>query len=675
MGKVNLSGLNEEQYSAVCHRDGPLLILAGAGSGKTRVITTRIAYLIEDGISAYNILAVTFTNKAAAEMRERAVDVIGGRPKFLTISTFHSFCMRVLKGDIDRLGYKRNFTIYATNDVYILLRNILRELKVKSLNYDEKLFAWYIDKWKNQLLEPNEITPTDDTMSIALRCYALYQEYLKAYNAVDFNDLINLTIKLFINFPDVLEKYQERFRYIMIDEYQDTNHAQYKLTTLLADRYKNIVVVGDDDQSIYAFRGADVTNILSFESDYHDAKIITLNKNYRSTKHILDTANAVIRNNNNRRDKNLTAVIGEGNPPEIVMNEDENEEADFVAKDILKNATINNIKYDEFAILFRMNAQSRLFEQALRQNNIPYAVVDIFQFFDRKEIKDILAYLNLFTNYEDEVSILRIINIPKRGIGAASLNKIQEYSRNNSIPLYEALYNIANIEGIPDNARKGVGEFIEIIEKYRFIFKSDKDDIELPKLFENIDNFIDEIVYYNELMNTADTKEKYGQKIDNVKSLLDDIANYEKNTKRATLKGYLDKIMLMSRDDKDNEENNKNKVTLLSVHSSKGLEFPYVYLVGMEDNVFPHHRSHEDSGIEEERRLCYVAITRAKRELTITYPLKKSRMGKVIECMPSRFLEEMSSVAVPQHVISEEEGFGNYKKMREMLEQQNKDTE
>ncbi len=673
MGKVNLSGLNEEQYAAVCHRDGPLLILAGAGSGKTRVITTRIAYLIESGISAYNILAVTFTNKAAAEMRERAVDVIGGRPKFLTISTFHSFCMRVLKGDIDRLGYKRNFTIYGMNDVHILLRNILRELKVKSLNYDEKLFAWYIDKWKNQLLEPSDITPTDDTMSIALRCYSLYQEYLKAYNAVDFNDLINLTIKLFIGHPDVLERYQERFRYIMIDEYQDTNHAQYKLTTLLADRYKNIVVVGDDDQSIYAFRGADVSNILSFESDYHDAKIITLNKNYRSTKCILDTANAVIRNNTQRRDKNLTAVVGEGKPPEIVMNEDENEEANFVATDIMKKATMNNIRYDEFAILFRMNAQSRLFEQALRQNNISYTVVDIFQFFDRKEIKDVLAYLNLFINYEDEVSILRVINIPKRGIGAASLNKIQEYARANSMPLYEALYNIANIENIPDNARKGVNEFVEIIEKYRFIFKSDKDDIELPKIFENIDNFIDEIVYYNELSNTSDTKEKYGQKIDNVKSLLDDIGNYEKNTKRATLKGYLDKIMLMSRDEKDDEENNRNKVTLLSVHSSKGLEFPYVYLVGMEDNVFPHYRSHEDDGIEEERRLCYVAITRAKKELTITYPLKKTRMRKTLECTPSRFLEEMSSVAVVAEDISEEEGFDNYKKMREFLEQKDKE--
>ncbi len=669
MGKVNLSGLNEEQYQAVCHRDGPLLILAGAGSGKTRVITTRIAYLIDSGVGPYNILAVTFTNKAAAEMRERAVEVIGARPKFLTISTFHSFCMRVLKGDIHKLGYKNNFTIYATNDVHILLRNILREMKVKSLNYDEKLFAWYIDKWKNQLLSPNEITPTDDVMSIAARCYALYQEYLKAYNAVDFNDLINLSIKLFIEHPDVLEKYQERFRYIMIDEYQDTNHAQYKLTTLLADKYKNIVVVGDDDQSIYAFRGADVTNILSFETDYHNAKIITLNKNYRSTKYILDTANAVIRNNTNRRDKNLTAVIGEGKPPEIVMQPDENEEALFVATNIMQKAMLDNAKYHDFAILFRMNAQSRLFEQALRQNNIGYTVVDIFQFFDRKEIKDILAYLNLFTNYDDEVSILRVINIPKRGIGSATINRIHEYSRANNLSLYEALYNVENIDNIPENARKGVREFVELIEKYRYIFAADKDDIRLSKLFENVDNFIDEIVYYNELMNTADTKEKYSQKIDNVKSLLDDIAAYEKNNKRPTLKGYLDKIMLQSKDEKDEEESNKNKVTLLSVHSSKGLEFPYVYLVGMEDNVFPHIRSHENDGVEEERRLCYVAITRAKRELTITYPLQKTRMGKTTECMPSRFLEEMSSVAVLPEDVSEEEGFEDFKKMMEAIKQ------
>lgn len=668
MGQVNLSGLNEEQYEAVCHRDGPLLILAGAGSGKTRVITTRIAYLIESGVAAYNILAVTFTNKAAAEMRERAVQVIGGRPKFLTISTFHSFCMRVLKGDIDKLGYKNNFTIYATNDVHILLKNILREMKVKSLNCDEKLFSWYIDKWKNQLLEPHEIVPTDDIMDIGVRCYKLYQEYLKAYNAVDFNDLINLTIKLFIEHHDVLQKYQERFRYIMIDEYQDTNHAQYKLTTLLADKYKNIVVVGDDDQSIYAFRGADVTNILSFESDYHDAKIITLNKNYRSTKYILDAANSVIRNNTNRRDKNLTAVIGEGKPPEIVMQTDEKEEAFFVATNIMQKAMLDNAKYHDFAILFRMNAQSRLFEQELRANNIGYTVVGAFEFFDRKEIKDVLAYLNLFTNYEDEVSILRVLNIPKRGIGSASINRIHEYSRANSLSLYEALYNIESIENIPENARKGVREFVELIEKYRFIFTSDKDDITLPKLFENIDNFIDEIVYYNELMNTADTKEKYSQKIDNVKSLLDDIAAYEKNNKRPTLKGYLDKIMLQSRDEKDEEENNKNKVTLLSVHSSKGLEFPYVYLVGMDDNVFPHHRSHEADGIEEERRLCYVAITRAKRELTITYPLQKTRMGKTIECSPSRFLEEMSGIAVCPQDVSEEEGFEDFKKMMEAIE-------
>ncbi len=665
-----MTKLNDEQYEAVNHKDGPLLILAGAGSGKTKVITERIAKLIRLGIEPYNILAVTFTNKAAAEMRSRTIEAIGKRPRNLTVSTFHSFCMRVLKTDIEKLGYKKNFTLYTTNDVHVLLRNILRELRVKSLNYDEKLFAWYIDRWKNKFIEPNEIIPTDDTMAIAQKVYSSYQEYLKSYNSVDFNDLINLTVKIYIEHPDVLERYQNRFKYIMIDEYQDTNHAQYKLTSLLASKYKNIVVVGDDDQSIYAFRGADVSNILSFESDYHDAKIITLNKNYRSTKYILDTANAVIKNNTGRRDKTLTSVIGEGTPPIIVPNESDTEEATFVTEDIMQKSIMKNIEYGEFAILFRTNAQSRIFEQTLRRNNIPYAVVDVFQFYERKEIKDILAYLNLFINSEDEVSILRVLNVPRRGVGASSINKINEYSRENGLSLYETLYNTNTIGNIPELAKKGISEFVEIIEKYKFIFQSDKDDIILPKIYENINNFIDEIMYLNEIMNTSDSKEKYSFKIDNVNSLLDDIASYEKSTKRATLKGYLDKIMLMSIQEQKEEKDNKNKVTLLSVHSSKGLEFSYVYLVGMDDDTFPHYRSREDSEIEEERRLCYVAITRAKREITITYPLKKMRLGKIIECTPSRFLEEMSDV-LPEIAkeVDEEAGLDYYKMIKSKIQE------
>ena len=603
-------------------------------------------------------------------MRNRTIEAIGKRPRNLTVSTFHSFCMRVLKTDIEKLGYKKNFTLYTTNDVHVLLRNILRELRVKSLNYDEKLFAWYIDRWKNKFIEPNEIVPTDDTMTIAQKVYSSYKEYLKSYNSVDFNDLINLTVKIYIEHPDVLERYQNRFKYIMIDEYQDTNHAQYKLTSLLASKYKNIVVVGDDDQSIYAFRGADVSNILSFESDYHDAKIITLNKNYRSTKYILDTANAVIKNNTGRRDKTLTSVIGEGTPPIIVPNESDTEEATFVTEDIMQKSIMKNIEYGEFAILFRTNAQSRIFEQTLRRNNIPYAVVDVFQFYERKEIKDILAYLNLFINSEDEVSILRVLNVPRRGVGASSINKINEYSRENGLSLYEALYNTNTIGNIPELAKKGISEFVDVIEKYKFIFQSDKDDIILPKIYENINNFIDEIMYLNEIMNTSDSKEKYSFKIDNVNSLLDDIASYEKSTKRATLKGYLDKIMLMSIQEQKEEKDNKNKVTLLSVHSSKGLEFSYVYLVGMDDDTFPHYRSREDSEIEEERRLCYVAITRAKKELTITYPLKKMRLGKIIECTPSRFLEEMSGVLpeAPKEV-DEEAGLDYYKMIKNKIQE------
>lgn len=646
---------NKEQKEAIEHIDGPLLALAGAGSGKTRVITERIAYLIKKGIYPNNILAVTFTNKAAAEMRERIVLLLKEKPKGLIISTFHSFCLRVLKAEINKLGYKNNFTIYSSSDSRTLIRSILREIKVNTLNYDENLFAWYIDKYKNNLIKPSEVEPHDDLEKIAKRVYEVYQNYLKGYNSLDFNDLINLTIDLFIEFPEILDKYQERFKYIMIDEYQDTNLAQYKLTSLLASKYKNIAVVGDDDQSIYGFRGAEISNILSFEKQYKDAKIITLTKNYRSTKAILEAAHAVISNNTQRKDKKVTAEGEDGIPPDIISCEDEREEAKFIAESIINYSITKKLNYENFAVLFRMNAQSRLFEEAFRLRGLPYTVVGAFQFYERKEIKDILAYLNLFVNPEDEVSLLRVINIPKRGIGATAINNLNEISVKNGESLYQTLLNYNNIDDIPPRAKTGIKDFLDIIERYNNIFTVDKNALEKPKLYENINKFLDEIAYHNEVLNSSDTKEQGNKKIENIESLMNGIAEYERGNKNATLKNYLDRILLMSMEE-NNEEEKKKGIMLMSIHSAKGLEFPYVYIAGMEDGILPHHKSVSEKEIEEERRLCYVAMTRAKKHLTLTHCLSRTRMGKKVECLPSIFLEEMQK-GLPENMAMNEEEF------------------
>lgn len=652
--------LNEEQAEAITHIDGPLLALAGAGSGKTRVITERIAFLIKKGISPSNILAVTFTNKAAAEMRERIVLLLKEKPKQLVISTFHSFCVRVLKVEIDKLGYKNNFSIYSSSDCRTLIRNILREIKINTLNYDENLFAWYIDRYKNNLIKPHEVTPHDDLEKIAKRVYEVYQHYLKGYNALDFNDLINLTIDLFIGFPEVLNKYQERFKYIMIDEYQDTNFAQYKLTSLLASKYRNIAVVGDDDQSIYAFRGAEISNILSFENEYPNAKIITLTKNYRSTKAILEAAHAVISNNINRKDKKVVAEGEEGIPPDIISCEDEREEAKFVADSIANYSITKKLNYENFAVLFRMNAQSRLFEEAFRLMGLPYVVVGAFQFYERKEIKDILAYLNLFVNPEDEVSLLRVINTPKRGIGSVAINNLNEISIKNGVSLYQTLLDYNNIDDIPPKAKLGIKDFLDIIEKYHDIFTVDKNALEKPKLYDNINKFLDEIAYHNEILNSSDTKEQGSKKMENVESLMNGILEYEKVNKNASLKNYLDRILLMSMEE-NNDEENKKGIMLMSIHSAKGLEFPYVYISGMEEGILPHHKSSSEKEIEEERRLCYVAMTRAKKHLTLTYCLSRTKMGKKVECSPSIFLEEMQKGLPEDMAMDEEEFMANLK--------------
>lgn len=654
---------NEEQREAIEYINGPLLVLAGAGSGKTRVITERMAYLIKNRINPSNILAVTFTNKAASEMRERIISLLKEKPKQLVISTFHSFCVRVLKSEIEKLGYKNNFSIYSSSDSKTLIRNVLREIKVNTLNYDENIFAWHIDRYKNNLIKPYEVAPHDDLEEIAKRVYEIYQSYLKGYNALDFNDLINLTIDLFIEFPEVLDRYQERFKYIMIDEYQDTNFAQYKLTSLLASKYKNIAVVGDDDQSIYAFRGGDISNILSFENEYPNAKVITLTKNYRSTKAILEAAHAVISNNENRKDKQVVAVGEEGVPPEIISCEDERDEAKFVADSIVNYSITKKLNYENFAVLFRMNTQARLFEEVFRERGLPYTLVGTLQFYERKEIKDILAYLNLFVNPEDEVSLLRVINIPKRGIGSVAINNLNEISVKNGNSLYQTLLDYENIDDIPPKAKTGIKDFIEIIEHYHNIFNIDKNDkniLEKPKLYDNINKFLDDIAYHNEILNSSDTIEQGNKKIENVDAFMNGILEYEKGNRKATLKNYLDRILLMSMEETEEEEKKKG-IMLMSIHSAKGLEFPYVYIAGMEEGILPHHKSSSEKEIEEERRLCYVAMTRAKKHLTLTHCLSRNKMRKKVECSPSIFLEEMQKGLPEDMALNEEEFISNLK--------------
>lgn len=653
--------MNPPQREAVEHKDGPLLILAGAGSGKTRVITYRIARLIERGVPPSAILAVTFTNKAAAEMRERVKHTVGEKPKNLVASTFHSFCLRVLKHDIDRLGYKKNFTIYDTSDQRALVRNAMKEAKVSINHFDEGLFLYRIDQWKNRFILPNKVMPENDFEISAANVYRLYQKYMKGYNAVDFNDLINLVIELYETCPEVLERYRERFRYIMIDEYQDTNPSQYRLVKLLADKYKNLAVVGDDDQSIYGFRGSDVSIILSFERDYPDAKIIRLEENYRSTSSILSVANTLIRKNENRRAKTLFTNSGEGTKPKLFAAETDRAEAVAVADDILTKATMKGIPYKDFAILFRMNAQSRPFEEELRIRRIAYTVVGAFEFYDRKEVKDVLAYLKLFVNPEDEVSLLRIINFPKRGIGDSTVAKLTQEAITKNLPLYEVLLTAVNLPDIPDKAQKGIIDLVRTLQKYNELAKEGRDVAGI------VNAFLEETAYHSEVLNDSDTKEKAQKKLENIEELVNGIAQYQKSVREPSLKGYLDAILLMN----DQEEDESEGVTLLSIHSSKGLEFPYVYLVGMEEGIIPHYKSVTPAEVEEERRLCYVAITRARKELTLSYALTRTRQGKPVDTAPSKFLTDIPSEHLDSSVDAPaaggDDGFSFYQRMKDQV--------
>lgn len=630
--------LNKEQKEAVLHTEGPLLLLAGAGSGKTRVLTHRVAYLIDEmGVNPWNILAITFTNKAAQEMRERVDTIAGFGADQVWVETFHATCMRILRRNIDRLGYDQNFTIYDTDDQKALLKNVCKRLDIDTKVHKERTLLNAISSAKDELVDVREYelkAMGDYNKTLIARVYREYQETLKKSNALDFDDIICKTVELLKSCPDVLHSYQERFRYIMVDEYQDTNTAQFELIRLLADGYRNLCVVGDDDQSIYKFRGANIRNILDFERVYPDAKVIKLEQNYRSTQSILDAANAVIQNNENRKDKALWTEKGAGNRIHFRTFDNAYEEAEYIADDIVRKVKKEGANYKDCAVLYRTNAQSRLLEERMVVEGIPYNVVGGINFYSRAEIKDILAYLKTIDNGRDEVALRRIVNVPKRSIGAASLEKVADYAEMKDISLYDAMCEADQMNGL-GRAEAKINGFVNMIQVFRSGLKS----YTIPDLIQAILNRID----YAEYLRSNDD-ETADDKLANIDELITKAVTYEETHDEPTLSEFLEEIALVS--DIDNVEDGDNRVLLMTLHSAKGLEFPVVYLSGMEDGLFPSYMtivSDDPTEIEEERRLAYVGITRAKEDLTLTCAKSRMIRGETQYNPVSRFVREIPS--------------------------------
>ena len=632
--------LNPEQKEAVLQTEGPVLILAGAGSGKTRVLTHRIAYLIDEkGINPWNIMAITFTNKAAGEMRERVDKIVGFGSESIWVSTFHSSCVRILRRYIDRLGYENNFTIYDTDDQKSLMKEVCKKLNIDTKIYKERAILGAISSAKDNLVGPEEYEKSvmDDygRKKIAM-AYTEYQKELKKNNALDFDDLIVKTVELFQSCPDVLDSYQERFKYIMVDEYQDTNTAQFKFVSLLAGKYQNLCVVGDDDQSIYKFRGANIGNILGFEKVFPRAKVIKLEQNYRSTKTILEAANQVINNNIGRKAKTLWTDNEIGEPVHYRQFMNGYEEAEYIAGDISKRVREGECEYKDCAILYRTNAQSRMFEEKFLMANIPYRLVGGVNFYARKEIKDLLAYLKTVDNARDDLAVRRIINVPKRGIGAASLSKVQDFADQNGIGFYDALQRADEITTLGRAVSK-ITPFVTFIQSLR----SKLDYISPSELLKDI---IDETGYVTELQ--AEKTEEAESRIENIDELITKVVSYEEeceaNNEEISLSGFLEEVALIA--DIDTVDGDDNRVLLMTLHSAKGLEFPYVYLAGMEDGVFPSYMtivSDDPTEIEEERRLCDVGITRAMKDLTLTCAQQRMIRGETQYNKPSRFIREI----------------------------------
>ena len=671
--------LNPPQREAVAQTEGPVLILAGAGSGKTRVLTHRIAYLMEEmGVNPWNILAITFTNKAAQEMRERVDKLVGFGSESIWVSTFHSACVRILRRHIDNLGYDTNFTIYDTDDQKSLMKDVCRKLNIDTKVYKERSLLAQISHAKDELLTPDDMemkAAGDYNMKKAASVYREYQAALRKNNALDFDDLIVKTVELFQNCGAVLEYYQERFKYIMVDEYQDTNTAQFKFISLLAQKYENLCVVGDDDQSIYKFRGANIGNILGFERVFPDAKVIRLEQNYRSTKNILNAANQVIANNTERKAKTLWTENEEGSKVHFRQFFNAYEEAEYVAGEIGKMKREGLGSYRDCAILYRTNAQSRIFEEKFIAANIPYKLVGGVNFYARKEIKDLLCYLKTIDNARDDLAVQRIINVPKRGIGATTLGRVQDYADNMGISLYEALRVAEEVPSIGRSLSK-IDGFVTFIQS----LKSKADVLSVEELLQEV---IDDTGYVAEL--EAEDTEESRARIENIDELISKTVAYqeamEEQNQPATLSGFLEEVALVA--DIDTVDPDQDYVLLMTLHSAKGLEFPKVFMVGMEDGIFPSHMtiSYGDDGeLEEERRLCYVGITRAMKDLTLTCAQQRMIRGETQYNKVSRFVREIPRELVDLgHTIQEKKPKAEdliptptkYSKMKEILQSRN----
>ena len=643
MSKYDL--LNPEQKEAVFHYEGPLLILAGAGSGKTRVLTHRVAWLIEEKqVNPWNIMAITFTNKAAGEMRDRVETMLGGALGGVWVATFHSTCVRILRRYIDRIGFGTNFTIYDGDDQKTIIKEICKRFQIDTKLYRERFFMAAISAAKDELLSPDDYAKQvhgDTRKQKVAEVYREYQKQLRASNALDFDDLIFRTVELFQKDAEVLEQYQDRFRFIMVDEYQDTNTAQFKLVSLLAAKYRNLCVVGDDDQSIYRFRGANIQNILSFEEVYPDAKVIRLEQNYRSTQNILTAANEVICHNEGRKEKKLWTANGDGDKVRFRQFLNGFEEAEYVAGMISRKVGAGKWKYGDCAVLYRTNAQSRMFEEKFLFANVPYKIVGGINFYGRKEIKDVLAYLKTIENGRDDLAVRRIINVPKRGIGATTINRVQEYANTEDMSFYDALRVAGTIPGVGKSVAK-LDSFVQMIQTMR----SKQPYYSVKELIEDV---LEQTEYRKELM--AEGTEEALDRLANIDELLNKAASYAEHADNPSLGGFLEEVALVA--DIDNLEEDADHVVMMTLHSAKGLEFPVVFMVGMEDGMFPSYMSissEDPADLEEERRLCYVGITRAKETLILTSARQRMVRGEIHYNRVSRFIED-----IPKEVLAENE--------------------
>ncbi|ODS34141.1 MAG: ATP-dependent DNA helicase PcrA [Candidatus Scalindua rubra] len=624
-----LDNVTESQKEAITHTDGTLLVIAGAGSGKTRVITRRIGYLVEKEIDPINILAITFTNKAANEMKERLSEFL--IRKGMWVSTFHAMCARILRNEIEQLGYSRNFSIYDTGDQVNCIKTVMNELNLDTINWQPGSIAATISNAKNELLSVEEFSKYKSGYynNVVSSVYTKYQKFLEANNALDFDDLLFKIVHLFKSFPQVLEKYQNKFKYILIDEYQDTNHAQYVITQLLAQRYKNICATGDPDQSIYGWRGANIQNILNFENDYPDAKIVRLEQNYRSTKMILCVASEVIKNNKSRKPKSLWTQNDEGSRVRVIHCEDENIESSEIAA-YISEFVKNGNKYSDMAIFYRTNAQSRVLETCFLQKGIPYSIVGSVEFFKRKEIKDIISYLKLCANPDDDLSFERIVNVPPRGIGATTIKRLKEWAYVHKLSLLEAMSRVQEIPDIKAKGARAVKDFWDIFSKLcKFT---------TYPVMDFVKHVIDKIGYRDYLEQSYERESI--ERLENIEELVNAASEYDISNPDGSLQGFLEEVSLIS--DVDKWDDNTDTVTLITLHSAKGLEFPVVFITGLEEGLLPHSQSKDsDDEIEEERRLCYVGITRAQRDLFLIHNRYRTKFGQRSPCIPSRFLGEI----------------------------------